>query len=142
MVKSIFGLGRGARASWRLASWRRLSLFFLYGMGKRVRLFDFSVQGAAAEKGVVFLFLHFLGLLFFVSGSHIARRWFSFGSGFCAFDGDDFARHDLLLLVFVGVGCVDVVCFISNFHRRRRSADGVDGAECANPPLLERAILF
>lgn len=67
------------------------------------------MHGAAAEKRIVFLFLHFFGLLFFVSRSHIARRRFSFGSGFGAFDSDDFARHSFLLLVFAWVGRVNGV---------------------------------
>ena len=46
--------------------------------------------------GVVFLFFHSLGLEFFVAGGHIAGDRLAFSLGFSAFEGDDFACHNLL----------------------------------------------
>ena len=52
--------------------------------------------------GVVFLFLHALGLEFLVARAHIARGGFTLFSCLGAFESDDFAWHCLCfpLLLF------------------------------------------
>jgi len=66
-------------------------LLFLRG----IKLFDFAVYSVTPQMRVVLLFFHSLGLEFFVAGGHISGDRLAFSLGLGAFEGDDFAWHNL-----------------------------------------------
>src|SRR5437762_12456758 len=102
-VKSIFGLGRGVRASMVVPRAPRaprrsgLSGRVFRGIGQR--LLDFAVQRVTAQSGIVLLQLEFLGFKLFVSRRGVTRRGRALFARLGALDGDDLSGHELFLLL-------------------------------------------
>ena len=86
--------------------------------------------------GIVFLFFHSLGLLFFVAGGHVAGDRLAFSLRLGAFDGDDFACHNLLLFFLCRFGGFGICSHFVGCGNGV-GAGAVDGAKAAEFALAD-----
>jgi hypothetical protein len=56
-------------------------------------LFLLLVHGVPLQEWIVFFLFHPLVLKLLVACGHVARRWFTFLSGFCAFQDNGISWH-------------------------------------------------
>jgi len=103
-VGSEINFGFRARSTVFRGALAALVFIFMSFAGHN-KLFNFAMNGVAAQRGVVFLHFEFFRLQLFVAAGAVAGGRFALLARLGAFNGDDFAGHkfysfsfDLLLL--------------------------------------------
>jgi len=84
--RALFHRGRFAATSFGIA-------LFCVGFARHKALFDFAVDGVAAQRWIVFFDLQLFGLGLLIARRRIARRGLAFLARLRALDGNDFSRH-------------------------------------------------
>ena len=107
--------------------------FRLHGL-RKIKLFDFAVQGVPAQERVVFFLFEASGSVraLFVACADVAGSRFAFGRCFCAFQNNNFSCHGFDWLVF-GLGLngfviVTIGVVVTDIENR---GDWLTGAESA-----------
>lgn len=105
----------------------------LHGL-RKIKLFDFAVQGVPAQERVVFFLFETSGSVraLFVACADVAGGRFAFGRCFGAFQNDDFSCHGFVWLVFgLGLNVFVIVTIGIVVTDIKNRSDWLTGAEPA-----------